>query len=295
MMKIVGLLFVSCLLFFTACDTKHPRSDAYGTFTAEKIMVSAMANGKIVYTDYREGAILEKGTLVAIVDTTDLVLQIKQLHSRIKAVNTQLGQIDAQADVQQQQMTNLSLDIQRVQRLIPDGAATQKQLDDLQGAMRLLEKQRAATLSQKEAIRAEINSLRVQEERTAKALKDCYVYNPSPGTVLAALAHEGELATFGRALYTLSDLSVVELKAFVSGAQLPGIAIGQKVEVLVDDRAANQLRKMPGEVVYIAESAEFTPKIIQTREDRVTLVYAVKVRVVNDGSLKIGMPGEVNF
>lgn len=293
-MKKIILITTTIALLFTACENREDHSDAYGTFSADKIMVSSLANGRIVFADYEEGEKIGEGELVAIIDTTDLVLQIRQLYSSIKATTTKLSQIDAQAEVQKQQMKNLSVDIKRVKKLIPDGAATQKQLDDLNGAFQLTEKQLSATLSQKESVLAEISSMRVQIERTEEAVENCYVHNPTEGIVLTKMAYKGEVANFGKTLFTIANLKNIDLKVFVSGAQLPEIKIGQEVKVLVDDGVDGK-RELSGEVVHIAENAEFTPKIIQTKEERVKLVYAVKVCVENDGSLKIGMPGEVNF
>ena len=293
-MKKIILLSVFATLIFTACEHQESRSDAYGTFSADKVMVSAMANGQIVFMDIEEGEILEKGQLTAIIDTTDLKIQIRQLESAVNATSTRLAQIDAQAGVQLQQLENLKTDISRTESLIPDGAATQKQLDDLLGAEKLIEKQLQATIVQKSSVNAEINSIRIKIESAKEALRKCYVHNPVDGVVLSKLMYTGEVATFGKPLYTIADLSTIDLKVFVSGAQLPEIAIGQSVEVIVDD-GPEKVRKLRGKVAHIAENAEFTPKIIQTKEERVKLVYAVTVRVNNDGSLKIGMPGEVNF
>jgi HlyD family secretion protein len=293
-MKKIILLSVFAALIFTACEHQESRSDAYGTFSADKVMVSAMANGQIVFMDIEEGEILEKGQLTAIIDTADLKIQIRQLESAVNATSTRLAQIDAQAGVQRQQLENLKTDISRTESLIPDGAATQKQLDDLLGAEKLIEKQLQATIVQKSSVNAEINSIRIKIESAKEALRKCYVHNPVDGVVLSQLMYSGEVATFGKPLYTIADLSTIDLKVFVSGAQLPEIAIGQSVEVIVDD-GSEKVRKLRGKVAHIAENAEFTPKIIQTKEERVKLVYAVTVRVSNDGSLKIGMPGEVNF
>ena len=293
-MKKIILLSVFAALIFTACEHQESRSDAYGTFSADKVMVSAMANGQIVFMDIEEGEIIKKGQLTAIVDTSDLKIQIRQLESTVNATATRLSQIDAQAEVQRQQLENLKTDISRIENLIPDGAATQKQLDDLLGSKKLIEKQLHATLIQKSSVNAEISSMKLKIESVKEALRKCYVHNPMDGVVLSQLMYNGEVATFGKPLYTIADLSAIDLKVFISGAQLPEIAVGQTVEVIIDD-GPDKVRKLEGKVAHIAENAEFTPKIIQTKEERVKLVYAVTVRVNNDGSLKIGMPGEVNF
>ncbi len=292
-MKKTGIL-IAVIVMLTACQHNEDRSDAYGTFRADKVMVSAQANGQLIYNAIEEGAVVDQDHLMAIVDTTDYQLQVLQLQQTVKATATRINQIDAQEQVQQQQKDNLLTDLARVRNLIKGGAATQKQLDDLQGAIALTEKQIQATQTRKNTVLAEIDNLNIQIDRAKEALKNCMVYNPVKGTVLTKLMYNGETATFGKPLYAIADMKNLNLKVFVSGEQLQNIKPGQKAEVLIDG-TKGKLKTMEGTVVKIAENAEFTPKIIQTREERVKLVYAVEVKVKNDGTLKIGMPGEVNF
>ncbi|MCD4698085.1 MAG: HlyD family efflux transporter periplasmic adaptor subunit, partial [Bacteroidales bacterium] len=175
-----------------------------------------------------------------------------------------------------------------------DGAATQKQLDDITGAIDLIDSQISSIKTQYSAVLSELEVINTQVEQVEESIRKCHIYNPVEGTVLEKYAEENEITTFGKPLYKLADTREMVLRVYVSGLQLAHLKIGQEVEVLVDDDKKTN-RSMTGQISWISESAEFTPKIIQTKEERINMVYAIKVRVKNDGSLKIGMPGEVNF
>ena len=293
-MKTHILITIFLLAIFVGCSRENETSDAYGTFEADEVLVSAQTNGQLVYSIAEDGMQVKKDQLIAIVDTSSLVLSKELLQAKTGAIKTRISQIDAQVAVQNQQITNLKVDQERVKKLIPNGAATQKQLDDLNGAIALLHKQVEATLSQKSSVIAEMNALDVQMRQISDNIQKCYIKNPLNGIILSKLALQGEIVMFGKPVYTVADLSTLDLKVFISGAQLPEVKLNQPVKVMIDDGADNT-RTLEGEVVWISKNAEFTPKIIQTREERVKLVYAIKIRVVNDGSLKIGMPGEVTF
>jgi HlyD family secretion protein len=241
-----------------------------------------------------EGSQPDSGMIVALVDTTDLYLKKLQLQSQKKAVSVKRSNIESQIAVQQQQKANLAVEKNRVTKLIAGKAATQKQLDDINGAIDLVDTQILLIQSQNAGITEEMEVIDRQIAQVNESIHKCYIRNPVKGTVLSKYAETGEIAAPGRALYKIADLSVMELKVYVSGTQLPGIKQGQQVEVLIDaDKKTN--RKLSGVVSWISPKAEFTPKIIQTKEERVNLVYGVKIRVSNDGSLKIAMPAEVNF
>ena len=178
--------------------------------------------------------------------------------------------------------------------MIADKAATPKQLDDVNGAIDLVDKQVASINTQNAGIAEEMEVIDRQIAQVNESIRKCYIRNPVKGTVLNKYAEAGEIAAPGRTLYKIADLSVMELKVYVSGSQLPGVKQGEQAEVLIDaDKKTN--RKLSGIISWISPKAEFTPKIIQTKEERVNLVYGVKIRVPNDGSLKIAMPAEVNF
>ena len=289
-----NLLLMLALLWLSSCKNNDNLSDAYGNFEAVQVTVSSESAGKIRYMNVEEGSQLDSGIIVALVDTTDLYLKKLQLKSQRKAVSVKSSSVISQIAVQQQQKVNLMVEKNRVTKLIADKAATSKQLDDINGAIDLVDKQVESIKTQNAGITEEMEIIDRQIAQVNESIRKCYISNPVKGTVLSKYAEAGEIAAPGRALYKIADLSVMELKVYVSGTQLPAVKQGQQVEVLIDkDQKTN--RKMSGVVSWISPKAEFTPKIIQTKEERVNLVYALKIRVPNDGSLKIAMPAEVNF
>lgn len=286
--------WILVLLGLTACSGENGKSDAYGNFQADEIIVSAQATGEILKMTLNEGQLLDESEVVGLIDTTNLHLQKQQLKSKVRAVTAKRGNIQAMVEVHRQQLQNLQTDLQRIDNLYKSGAATEKQLTDIKGAVELAKKQIKATRSQLDGIRDEISALEDQIAMTNEKISKSFIRNPVKGTVLTKYASKGEFTAAGKPLYKIANLENLELKAYISGDQLDDIRLGQEVEVLTDkdEKAYN---KMKGKVSWIASNAEFTPKTIQTKKDRVNLVYAVKVRVKNDGSLKIGMPGEINF
>lgn len=289
-----NMLVMISLVWLSSCSNRNNLSDAYGNFEAVQVTVSSESAGKIHYLHIEEGSQPDSGMIVALIDTTDLYLKKLQLQSQKKAVSVKKSSVASQIEVQQQQKANLVVEKNRVTKLIADKAATQKQLDDLNGAIDLVDKQVASTLTQDAGIAEEMQVIDRQIAQVNESIYKCYIRNPVKGTVLSKFAEAGEIAAPGRALYKIADLSVMELKVYISGTQLPEVKQGQQVEVLIDaDKKTN--RKLSGVVSWISPKAEFTPKIIQTKEERVNLVYGVKIRVPNDGSLKIAMPAEVNF
>jgi HlyD family secretion protein len=289
-----NLLLIIALVWLSSCRNNNDLSDAYGNFEAVQVTVSSESAGKIHFLNVEEGSQPDSGIIVALVDTTDLYLKKLQLQSQKKAVSVKSSSVVSQIAVQQQQKANLLVEKNRVTKLIADKAATPKQLDDINGAIDLVDKQVESINTQNAGITEEKEIIDRQIAQVNESIRKCYIRNPVKGTVLSKYAEAGEIAAPGRALYKIADLSVMELKVYVSGTQLPGINQGQQVEVLIDkDQKSN--RKLSGIVSWISPKAEFTPKIIQTKEERVNLVYALKIRVPNDGSLKIAMPAEVNF
>ena len=289
-----NLFLLITLVWLSSCSNRNNLSDAYGNFEAVQVTVSAESAGKIHYLNVEEGSQPDSGIIVALIDTTDLYLKKLQLQSQKKAVSVKRSSIESQIEVQQQQKANLLVERNRVTKLIADKAATQKQLDDINGTIDLVDKQVASIQTQNAGIVEEMEVIDRQIAQVNESIHKCYIRNPVKGTILSKYAEAGEIAAPGRALYKIADLSVMELKVYVSGTQLPGVKQGHQVEVLIDaDKKTN--RKLSGVVSWISPKAEFTPKIIQTKEERVNLVYGVKIRVPNDGSLKIAMPAEVNF
>jgi len=289
-----NLLLMIALIGVSSCKNNNKLSDAYGNFEAVQVTVSAESAGKIHYLKVEEGSQPDSGAIVALIDTADLYLKKLQLQAQIKAVSVKKSSIESQVAVQQQQKANLQVEKDRVTKLLAEKAATQKQLDDINGAIDLVDKQEQSIQTQIGQIAEEIEVIQRQIAQVNESIYKCYIRNPVKGTVLSKFAEAGEIAVPGRSLYKIADLSVMELKVYVSGTQIPAIKQGQQVEVLIDeDKKTN--RKLTGIVSWISPKAEFTPKIIQTKEERVNLVYGLKIRVPNDGSLKIAMPAEVNF
>ena len=290
-MKIIALALTAGLM--AACSNQE-RSDAYGTFEAVEVMVSAESNGRLISLGISEGEVIEKGEQVGIIDTTDLNLKVLQIEKQQIALDARLASVNSQVRVQEQQLQNIKIEKKRVKNLYEEGAATQKQLDDVTGQYDLLLAQIESTKVGKQSIMAEKAALEIQQEQIRESIRKCYINNPVKGTVLDKYAEEGEVTAYGKPLYKIADLEMIRLRVYVSGAQLPEVKLGREVEVLID-KGKDDYSKLTGKVSWISPEAEFTPKIIQTKEERVNLVYAVKILVKNDGRLKIGMPGEVNF
>ena len=275
------------------CSAGNDRADAYGNFEATEVIVSAAATGRILTLAVEEGQQVEKGTAVGVVDTLQLTLQRSQLVASRRAVLSRIQGVDAQIAVLVEQRAVANRDRDRVVRLLSDKAATQKQLDDVDGQISVLDRQIEQAKTQLHTIRAEVAALDAQIARIEDQIAEAVITNPLTGTVLTTYAEPKEITAYGKPLYRVADLSTMTLRAYISGDQLPHVRIGQEVEVRIDqDR--NSVRALDGEVTWISSEAEFTPKLIQTKKERVNLVYAVKVRVDNpDGAVKIGMPGEV--
>lgn len=290
----IKYLWVLPIVGLMACNGNGDRSDAYGNFETDETIVSAEVAGKLVGFSAEPGDQLTAGQTIALVDTTQLALQMKQIEAQQQAVSTKKLNIRAEVNVLQEQIRNLEITRKRIHNMFADQAATRQQVDDVDGQMRVLEKQVQRLNTQFVSVDSEMDVLTAQLAVVSDQLRKCTVVSPLDGVVLEKYVEFGELATPGKALVKLADLSELELRVYVSGARLPQIKIGQPVEVIIDqDETTNQ--RLHGQVSWISPEAEFTPKIIQTKEERVKLVYAVKVKVKNDGRLKIGMPGEVNF
>ncbi len=292
--KMQFILISIPLIMLFGCNGQNDRSDAWGNFEATEVTISAQSGGELMAFGLNEGDFLRKGTVVGWIDTTDLVLKKQQLISQKAAVNSKIPSFEAQAAVYQQQKKNAGRDMERFEAMHREGAATQKQLDDISGQIQVIEKQIASVEVQKSAVHSEIQAIEKQIAQVEEAISKAVITQPGDGSVLTKYVNAHEMVMAGKPLYKYADLRQMKLKVYVSGAQLPDIHIGQQAEVLIDKNETEN-RKLTGKVSWISESAEFTPKIIQTKEERVNLVYAVKMLVPNDGSLKIGMPGEVIF
>ena len=287
-------VLITLAILGSSCTNNKDKPDAYGSFEATEVTVSSLANGKILLFNVEEGQMLDSNQLIGFVDTTDLHLKKLQILDQKNATGSRREDLAAQIAVQEQSRENILIEKNRVIRLLKDGAATQKQLDDINSSLNMIDKQIASIKSQFRGIEDQIGSTEQQIAQMRESIKNARIVNPLKGTVLTKFAENNEVTSFGKPLYKIADLREMELRVYVSGAQLPQIKIGDKVEVRIDkDEQTNT--KMEGIVSWISQTAEFTPKTIQTKEERVNLVYAVKVRVLNNGSLKIGMPGEIKL
>lgn len=286
------LILLMLMAGIVSCN-KEKSADAYGNFEAIETMVSAQSNGQIIWLKAEEGALLRQGDTIGIIDTTDLFLKKLQLIAQRSAIASKRGNLNAQASVFEQQKKNLLTDKKRIENLLKEQAATPKQMDDITGAIAVIERQVSAVQSQQVNLVDELKAIDAQIAQVRQSVNRCYIINPVDGTVLSRLAETGEITAFGKPLYKISDLTVMELRVYISGNMLSSVKTGQEAKILID--GPDKMLEYRGSVTWISPSAEFTPKIIQTRDERVNLVYAVKLKVPNDGSLKIAMPAEVYF
>lgn len=286
------------LLVLAGCRSSSNEFDATGNFEADEVIISSEANGKILRLDIEEGKELEANAVVGLVDTTQLYLRKKQLEYSIKAVVAKSPNSSIQLAAIKEQMETTQREKKRVENLLKDDAATQKQLDDINAQLQLLQRQYDASQSNlsitTNSIQSETLPLKAQLDQLQDQLNKSVIKNPFKGTVLTQYALKDEMVSQGKALYKIADLSSLILRAYISGSQLSQIKLGQTVQIFVD-APEGEYKKYSGEVMWVSDKAEFTPKTIQTKEERANLVYAVKIKVKNDGYLKLGMYGEVSF
>lgn len=292
-MKTRSLIIIAAVLL-VGCKNKTDKADAFGNFEATEVIISSETNGRILHLDPTEGSKIDEGSEIALIDTTIFHLQKEEINAAMRNVVTRIASINAQNDILTQQIANININISRIGKMLKDDAATQKQYDDLTGQVAVLQKQINANNTQKASVAAELS---VNESRKAtlnEQIKRCTVKSPLKGTVIEKYAEAGEITAAGKPLVKIADLSIIKLKVFISGAQIGKIKTGEKCTIRIDN-GVNGYSSFQGTISYISEKAEFTPKIIQTKDERVVLVYAVNINVVNDGSLKSGMPGEALF
>jgi len=305
-----------CLLFFSilffSCQTKEKKFDASGVFEADEILISSEANGMLQQFSVQEGELLKANAVVGLVDTVQLFLRKKQILAQIKAAGFRLPNIkdqtafyNSQMEVVQTRLKSLKVDQQRLENLLKADAIAQKKLDDVNTAIEeankqliLIQKQQSAQVSalntQTKAIQNDPKPLYVQIEQLNDQIKKCKIVNPINGTVLVKYAEAYELTAQGKPLYKIADLQNITLRAYISGEQLPKVKLNQKVKVFTDN-GNKGYDISDGVISWISSKAEFTPKTIQTQEERTNLVYAIKIKMNNDGKYKIGMYAEVNL
>ena len=303
---------ILAILLAASCSRKTNKFDASGTFETDEVIVSAQATGQILSFNVEEGQTIPKDSVVGVIDPTDLALQKEQAQASIQVlkektadVTPQIKMLQDQLAVQQTQLNNLLHEQARIENLLKEDAATKKQLDDINYQIESAKKQMSVTqqqinvqktnvATQNRSILSEGKPLAKRVAQLDEQLQRTNITNPVGGTVITKYAEAGEVTSIGKALYKIANLSTLTLRAYVTGEQLPQIKLGQRVTVQIDS-SANHYRRLPGTITWISDKAEFTPKTIQTKDERANLVYAIKVKVMNDGYLKIGMYGEVIF
>lgn len=291
-------LLIVIYSLFVGCSGSKNDFEASGTFEAEETIISAEVTGVIRQFDVEEGQELTAGQIIGYIDSTQLYLKKRQLESQIRALQGRKPNIAVQLSALQAQLQTAQTERTRLEKLVAGDAATRKQLDDVNAQIEVLKKQINAQQSSlkisSDGISDDVATLQVQIEQLEDQLAKHRLTAPQNGTVLAKIAKVNELTTVGKPLYKIADLQNITFRAFVTSAQLTQLKIGQNVRVFADF-GEKKRREYKGTISWISDKSEFTPKTIQTQDERANLVYAVKITVKNDGYLKIGMYGEVNF
>ena len=296
-MKRTAMICVAAALL-TGCNANRSGYDAEGYFESTEVTVSAESSGKILYFNAEEGADVEAGTLLGCIDTVQLYLTRMQLAKSAESVLKNRPDIAKQVQAMKEQLKTLEREKDRVARLLADGAATQKQMDDIESQISVMEvqldAQETALENSVSSLDAQSSSIGMQIAQIDDKLAKCRISSPVSGTVLTKYAEAGEFVAAGRPLFKVADLDRVYLRAYVTSAQLSEIKIGQQVKVY-SDYGKGYSKEYPGTVTWISSQSEFTPKNIQTDDERRNLVYAIKVAVGNDGLIKLGMYGGIVF
>jgi HlyD family secretion protein len=285
------LLTILILTTLVSCNKNNDKADGYGNFEATEVTISAEANGNIQYLKLEEGDLIEPKTQVGLVDTTQLYFNKQQLLASKTTVYSKSANVLSQIKVLQEQLKTAQIEKNRIKNMFAENAATKRQVDEINGKVNVIQEQIRSVETQNPPIVNEVKSIAVQIEKINDQILKSKIINPIKATVLAKYAQPNEVTAFGKPLYKIADISEMTLRVYISETQLSKIKVGQNVSVKID--TDKEMKSFPGTISWIASSAEFTPKVIQTKEERVNLVYAVKIKVKNDGSLKIGMPAEM--
>ncbi|MCB0710064.1 MAG: HlyD family efflux transporter periplasmic adaptor subunit [Ferruginibacter sp.] len=320
------ILLPSVITVLVSCGSSKTKYDATGTFEADEVIVSAEANGQLLQLNVEEGATLAKDAVIGKIDPIAIELQKEQASSTIEALQqktndaapqvsileSQMQLQKKQIDVDETQLKVLEKEQARFQKLVAADAVPAKQLDDITGQVNVLKEKIIAAKTQLKVLQSQVNAQRqlvaiqnrgilsekIPMQKKVAQLQEqinkTNIINPVAGTVLSKYADAGEFTSIGKPLYKIANLSVMKLRAYITGNQLAQVKLNQQVKVMVDD-GNGKMRELKGNISWISDKAEFTPKTIQTKDERANLVYAIKVNVVNDGLLKIGMYGEVDF
>ena len=295
--KLIWINFCLILLL-SACGNKQHDFDATGSFEATEVIVSSEAVGRILSFNIVEGKEVTAGETLGVIDSLQLYLSKLQLMKNISSVESNKPNVSTQVAAIREQLVKQKTERTRVENLLKSDAATQKQLDDINSAIIVLERQLEAQLStlnnSVSSLNAQSSALEIQIAQIEDRLSKCIIQSPISGTILAKYTEAGELAVAGKPLFKVADMKRIFLRAYFTSGQLADIKLGQYVKVFADFGGDNR-REYKGTITWISDKSEFTPKSIQTKKDRENLVYAVKITVENDGYLKIGMYGEVQL
>lgn len=293
---LLSILLFGAILF--SCNDKDREFDASGTFEATETIVSAEANGKILALNINEGDVLKEGQQIGYIDSTQLHLSKLQMIKNQKSILSGRPDINIQLKSLEREKESALSDKKRIEILVKGNVASQKQLDDANTKIRVIQSKIDAMKSSLSTTTSSLNEqgggVGIQLEQIKDQLHKCNITNPVNGTVLTKYANVFEMASIGKPLYKIADLSTILLRVYITGNQLPKVKLNQKVKVLTDDGKGGY-KETFGTISWINDKAEFTPKTIQTKDERANTVYAIKVKVFNDGTYKIGMYGEIKF
>jgi HlyD family secretion protein len=296
MRKIILLYFI--IVFLSACSKNENEFDATGSFEAIETIISSEANGKILSLNFNEGDELKQGQIVGYIDSTQLNLSRDQLIQNQKAILSGRPQVKVQVDALQKELDNAIRDREHIANLVKGEVASQKQLDDadlrIAALKSKIEAQKSSLESTSTSLTEQGSSVSAQLNLVNDQIKKCSIVNPVNGTVLTKYMEANEIISSGKPLYKIADLHTMILRVYISGNQLAQVKIGQQVKVFTDS-SEGKFKETKGTISWISDKAEFTPKTIQTKDERANMVYAVKVNVPNDGTYKIGMYGEIKF
>ena len=297
-MKANIILAVSLAIGFSSCTSNENSYDASGVFETTEVIVSAKGTGEIQVFNIEEGQEVSQNEIIGSIDTTQLSLKNRQLAANQLATKDKMLDESRQVASLRQQIANLQREKKRFAALVASNAATQKQVDDINYQIEVLNRQLTASLEQlnssNKSIANQIDGIRAQRAQTSDQINNAMIISPITGSILTKYAERGEYATPGKPLFKVADLKAMKLRAYVTAPQLTTLKIGQKVTVYAD-YGEKESKAYQGTVEWISDKAEFTPKTIQTRDERANLVYAVKIAVKNDGLIKRGMYGNVKF
>jgi len=289
MTKLYILIIAIALMGCTVSDN----SDAWGSLEAEEIIISARVNGNITQFHTQEGKAVESEALIAEIDATDLLLAKDELLSNIKLLEVKLQATEQKFVLTQIEVQNLNIEKERFTQLVAENASSQKPLDDINAAMRLLDQKLDLNKTETKLVKAEKLIANKKLKTLQNNIAKCSIYAPMKGTVLTVYNNVGEFVTLGKPILKLADIRTLKAVFYISETQLTSLKQDQKINIRID--SGDTMKSYPATVSYISDKAEFTPKVIQTREERVKLVYKVEAICDNDGSLKIGMPIEIIF